>query len=240
MNPKIFLLLLILIILTPVSASAANSDMPDGIVLTGVIIAIIMVFFLYVVNADSLSRRKRTVTDRRKRRNTMHNPKYSNARYKYISPDAEYKEISNPKKQARRQAAAVTPKTPTETATQKMQNSTKNESTQPKKEERRSKNENHRGSGGNLQDFVKTNRMSYKPNEPIEVIFAVSAPSSLDWVTVVPIGSPENAYDQYFYTNGKGRDVIKFDSQPPGDYEARLFLNGTYKLYRKYRFNVAE
>ncbi|QFP76822.1 hypothetical protein [Deinococcus sp. AJ005] len=46
-----------------------------------------------------------------------------------------------------------------------------------------------------------------------------------DWVTVVPVGTPDKLYDQYFYANSKREMDFTFTPLDPGQYEVKVFFD---------------
>ncbi|WP_241191411.1 hypothetical protein [Deinococcus psychrotolerans] len=46
-----------------------------------------------------------------------------------------------------------------------------------------------------------------------------------DWVTVVPVGTPDKLYDEYYYANSKREADFTFKSLDPGQYEVKVFFD---------------
>jgi len=62
-----------------------------------------------------------------------------------------------------------------------------------------------------------------------------------DWVTVVPVGTPDDLWGQWTYTKGKSSGSFTLSGLSAGDYEARLYYNwpaGKFKVIERLRFTV--
>ncbi|MCB2186636.1 MAG: DUF2846 domain-containing protein [Deltaproteobacteria bacterium] len=90
---------------------------------------------------------------------------------------------------------------------------------------------------------VHTLKKVYHPGEPIEVAFSGAPGTWRDWITVVPVGTPDNQAGDYDYTGaGVKKGVVRLPPQPPGHYEARGYFNYRklgYRVGARYRFQVA-
>lgn len=72
---------------------------------------------------------------------------------------------------------------------------------------------------------VRTQLPVYGPNETITVWFEGLPGNDQDWITLVPAGTPDTEYGQYFFTAGKREGTLNFNGKPAGAYEIRVFHN---------------
>jgi len=83
---------------------------------------------------------------------------------------------------------------------------------------------------------------SYQPNEPITVIFENLPGNKQDWITLIPKGTPDNQYGEWFYTGGARSGRHTFAGKPAGQYEIRVYHNwpaGGYTVRERLSFSVA-
>lgn len=80
-------------------------------------------------------------------------------------------------------------------------------------------------------------------NEKITVEYSNFPGNKTDWVTIVPVGTPDKSYKQYFFTRGSQSGTMSFNDLPAGDYEVRGYFNcsaGDYKVQTRSTFSVSE
>lgn len=96
---------------------------------------------------------------------------------------------------------------------------------------------------------VAVTQASYKQGETIGVAWQNAPGNRADWVGVYAVGDPDlyNGYWGYIYTEGAVSGEALFDETvlgeamlPPGDYEARLFLDDGYAVLATTSFTVSE
>ncbi|MDO6461756.1 hypothetical protein Q4485_13680 [Granulosicoccaceae sp. 1_MG-2023] len=91
----------------------------------------------------------------------------------------------------------------------------------------------------------------YTMGERVYIDFAgIEAPAGDDWVSIAPVGSPDGQLNMWLYTNGtqtvtaegpvEGRLGFYSEYIGIGDYEARLFLNGSSVPTTRVAFEVTE
>ncbi len=81
----------------------------------------------------------------------------------------------------------------------------------------------------------------YKPGQKIEVRFSGFPGNQKDWITVTPAGKPDTQYGQWAYLSGRKKGALSFKPLPPGEYQARAYLNwpaGGYKVAVRAGFKV--
>lgn len=62
-----------------------------------------------------------------------------------------------------------------------------------------------------------------------------------DWITVVPVGTADNSYGKYFYSEGKEEDLMHFTGLTSGNYEARVYFgvgSDTYLVRYRQAFTI--
>lgn len=83
---------------------------------------------------------------------------------------------------------------------------------------------------------ISTSKTSYTVTENIIIIVANMPGGSKDWVGIYEADSNNNSYKSFKYIKKNG--TIDFGTLPVGNYEARVFLNGTYNLEASIAFTV--
>jgi hypothetical protein len=66
---------------------------------------------------------------------------------------------------------------------------------------------------------------SYQVNVPITVTFSNFPGNKQDWITLIPKGTPDNQYGEWFYTGGARSGRHAFSGKPAGQYEIRAYFN---------------
>ncbi|MCB2186637.1 MAG: DUF2846 domain-containing protein [Deltaproteobacteria bacterium] len=89
---------------------------------------------------------------------------------------------------------------------------------------------------------IHTLKDVYAAGEPIEVAFSGAPGESRDWITVVPVGTPDKEAGEYDYTgDGVKEGVVRLPGAAPGEYEARAFFNYSklgYQVAARYPFKI--
>ncbi|MBI5917226.1 MAG: hypothetical protein HY842_17785 [Bacteroidetes bacterium] len=86
---------------------------------------------------------------------------------------------------------------------------------------------------------LKLDKSTYVEGEKIVVTYFNLPGNATDWIAMAEAGKPETQYGQWFHTQGKTAGTMEFNGLWPGNYEARLFYNNSYKLEEKLSFKVA-
>lgn len=95
--------------------------------------------------------------------------------------------------------------------------------------------------GGDKGGLARPGKAVYAANEPIQVTFSDLPGNATDWITIAPVGTPDNQYGQWFYLDGKRSGTQAFTGLAPGDYEVRVYFNwpdGGYTPRVRMRFTV--
>lgn len=71
---------------------------------------------------------------------------------------------------------------------------------------------------------VKTDKSSYKPWEPITITFSGLPGNARDWVGYAVVGTSDDKYYRWSYTDGKQSGTLKLDGAEEGKYEVRVFF----------------
>ena len=86
---------------------------------------------------------------------------------------------------------------------------------------------------------VRTEKTQYRENEPITVTYSNMPGYPKDYVTVVPVGTPDGVYNQYIFTGGATAGNMTFDPVAGGQYEACVHYNNDDTTVRaRYTFSV--
>ncbi|MCB2186638.1 MAG: DUF2846 domain-containing protein [Deltaproteobacteria bacterium] len=89
---------------------------------------------------------------------------------------------------------------------------------------------------------IHTSKDVYQEGEGIEVIFSGAPGDRKDWVSVAPVGAPDDNAGEYDYSGGGVTEgVVRLPGQGPGEYEARAYFNYAhvgYQVAARYRFQV--
>ena len=100
---------------------------------------------------------------------------------------------------------------------------------------------------GSNPPTITTTKPSYSQGETIVVNFSNASGSRHDWIGLYAAGAANTAYQQWFYTdgtqngtNGITSGTITFPGgfSTAGNYEARLFFNGTFTVQTNVAFSV--
>lgn len=85
------------------------------------------------------------------------------------------------------------------------------------------------------------NKTIFFRNEGITINYSGLPGNQQDWITLVPAGTPDDTYGDWFYTYGQKSGSYTFKPQPPGDYELRVYFNwpdGGYVVQKRIRIKV--
>ncbi|MBK9106400.1 MAG: hypothetical protein IPL92_18015 [Saprospiraceae bacterium] len=85
---------------------------------------------------------------------------------------------------------------------------------------------------------VKTDKATYKPWEPITITFSGLPGNAKDWISYGVVGTPDDKYYRWAYTDGKQSGSLKLDGAEEGKYEVRVFINNDSKTQIRYPFTV--
>lgn len=85
---------------------------------------------------------------------------------------------------------------------------------------------------------VKTDKTTYKPWEAITITFSGLPGNARDWISYAVVGSTDDKYYRWAYTDGKQSGTLKFDGAEEGKYEVRVFFNNDAKTQVRYPFTV--
>ncbi len=89
--------------------------------------------------------------------------------------------------------------------------------------------------------MVTTEKQTYAPHEPVELVYAGLPGNAQDWISVVRETEPENTYGEWFYTGGATEGTRTLPGFPPGNYEARVYFDwpkGGYIVHARHKFRV--
>ncbi|NIM06119.1 MAG: hypothetical protein GTN65_11025, partial [Armatimonadetes bacterium] len=82
------------------------------------------------------------------------------------------------------------------------------------------------GSSGQAQGVsVRTVKRTYAAGEPVDIEFSGLPGNSQDWITVVPVTTPENVQGEFFTTSGVKSGIYTFGGLEPGSYEVRVYFD---------------
>lgn len=89
---------------------------------------------------------------------------------------------------------------------------------------------------------LRTEKNLYAANEPIIVYYQDFPGHRSDWMTIMPVGAPDNTYEEWVFTNGSRNGRARFRGLPAGNYEVRGYFNfdetGSYAVQTRYRFSI--
>ncbi|NEQ99980.1 MAG: hypothetical protein F6K30_25315 [Cyanothece sp. SIO2G6] len=94
---------------------------------------------------------------------------------------------------------------------------------------------------GQANPTIQAEKSTYTLNEPIVINYSGFLGDSQDWVTVVPVGTPDNAYRHWFYTKGNTSGTHTFNELPAGEYEVRGYFkwpDGGYTVQTRSQFRI--
>ncbi len=87
---------------------------------------------------------------------------------------------------------------------------------------------------------AKTTQRVYKPYEKVAVNFSGFPGNNKDWISIAAIGSADDKYAAWSYTNSKQSGTIELSGVPEGEYEIRAFFNDDGKVRVRYPFTVSK
>lgn len=73
--------------------------------------------------------------------------------------------------------------------------------------------------------YILPTKQTYAPGEPIVVTIDGLPGNHQDWICLVPAGSSDEEWGEWFYTDGRRSLTYTFQGKPPGTYEVRVHLN---------------
>jgi len=88
---------------------------------------------------------------------------------------------------------------------------------------------------------IQTTKRIYRSGEKIRANYSYLPGNSRDWVSIVKAQKPDSQYVSWTFTSGKRKGEFSAKDLPPGEYEARLYLDwpdGGYKVQDRYRFKI--
>lgn len=86
---------------------------------------------------------------------------------------------------------------------------------------------------------AKTEKPVYKPRETVIVRFSGMPGNTRDWISLASVGSDDDKYVAWQYTNAIQSGNMEFAGLPEGDYEVRTYFNGEGVVRSRYPFNVS-
>ena len=81
----------------------------------------------------------------------------------------------------------------------------------------------------------------YDTSSSIRVKYEGLPGNKTDWITVVPVGTPELWWGEWHYTDGNADGFMTFEGLEEGDYEVRMYYDwpcGCFGLKLKSTFSV--
>ncbi|MGF1627079.1 MAG: discoidin domain-containing protein [Alphaproteobacteria bacterium] len=79
-----------------------------------------------------------------------------------------------------------------------------------------------------LEVVLSTEHEVYRPGDEIVASVSGLPGNAEDMLTLVPAGEPDDAYREWFYSEGVAAGEFRFLAPEPGDYEIRVLLAGTF------------
>jgi hypothetical protein len=79
------------------------------------------------------------------------------------------------------------------------------------------------------------------PGLPIHLRWNNTPGNKNDWVTIVPLGTPDNKWGKWTYLKGRVTGTFTVTGLAPGDYEARLYYDwpkGKFNVIERLRFKI--
>jgi hypothetical protein len=79
-------------------------------------------------------------------------------------------------------------------------------------------------------------------NKPFEVAWVNTPGNQQDWITLVPVGTPDNRWGQWTYLKNRTAGSYKFSAPKSGDYEVRLYYDwpaGGFEVIERLRVSVS-
>ena len=74
---------------------------------------------------------------------------------------------------------------------------------------------------------LSIDRDTFRPGQPIVASFEGLPGNTNDWLTLVAADAPDDAYTEWYYTEGAVAGAMTFSAPEPGDYEIRVLLAGS-------------
>ena len=90
-------------------------------------------------------------------------------------------------------------------------------------------------------DFISVTQEVIPVGHPVPVQWSNTPGNAQDWITVVPVGTPEDKWGTWTYLKGSTSGVFEVNGLTPGDYEARLYYDwpkGGFKVIERIRFTI--
>ncbi|OGU76531.1 MAG: hypothetical protein A2W11_02450 [Ignavibacteria bacterium RBG_16_35_7] len=87
--------------------------------------------------------------------------------------------------------------------------------------------------------IAKTQQATYKPNEKIVVQYSGLPGNVYDWISLASVGSGDDKYVAWQYTNTKQSGTMEFDGLAEGKYEVRIYFNQEWVVRSRYPFVVS-
>ena len=89
---------------------------------------------------------------------------------------------------------------------------------------------------------VRAERPTFATNERISLIWSgFPGATQTDWITITPVGTPDDKYGEWTYLEGHQSGTISFNPVPVGNYEVRGYFNwttGGYNIQARSTFSV--
>lgn len=86
---------------------------------------------------------------------------------------------------------------------------------------------------------VTTDKSLYGAGQPVTVSWTGLPGNPQDWVAISPAGSPANTgWVQWYYTGGQVNGSQVFNGLSAGNFEARVYKQGTYTILASHTFSV--
>lgn len=88
---------------------------------------------------------------------------------------------------------------------------------------------------------IVIDRNTYTSGQGITITWSGLPGNSHDWMTLVPVGTSDSTYGEWFYTEGRRSGSHTFGPQEPGDYEVRVYFNwpdGGYVVQKRIKIKV--
>ena len=95
----------------------------------------------------------------------------------------------------------------------------------PKKSARNHPAHNSQNSGSIEGEYLRLDRKTFQTGENITIHFSGIPGNQQDWITLVPVGSPENEWGTWSYLKGKKSGLHTIKAPSPGKYEIRLYFD---------------
>lgn len=93
---------------------------------------------------------------------------------------------------------------------------------------------------GYAGQYISMERLTFRHGDAIDVLWHGTPGNSMDWVTVVPAGSPPGEWGMWSYTSGEKAGKRRISGLKPGRYEARISFNSSNDIEDRVEFTVTE